>query len=138
METQFINLFWCVCRKERGCGARQEVQPWVGRARVPRPAGLRSLAPAAADLLPCLALSRGQGSGRLRAGLQGSLLSPKPTCPRGAAPKPCGAARPGSTSLGLPGCGLEEGRGCPGRVKAFQAKIPQQKAGSASELKSKC
>lgn len=34
--------------------------------------------------------------------------------------------------------GAGVGADCPGRVKAFQAKISQQKAGSASELKSKC
>lgn len=102
------------------------------------PAGL----PAGTDLLPCLPLFPGSGKWPAVGRAAGIPPLPKPTCPGGGQPhtpgKPWGAAWPGSTSLGLPGWGLERGGGCPGRVKAFQAKIPQQKAGSASELKSKC
>lgn len=75
-------------------------------------------------------------------GCRDSFLSPKPICP-GRSPRPVGklwgVAWPGSASRKAVHTRAREGVGCPGRVKAsFQDKIPQQKAGSASELKSKC
>lgn len=55
-------------------------------------------------------------------------------------PAPGAAPGLGGSSGEQPGQvrGAGVGAGCPGRVKAFQAEISQQKAGSASELKFKC
>lgn len=142
METQLINLFWSVCKKERGCQAPcgRCSRGWAGRVCCLQH-GSAAWLPAGTDLLPCLTLFTGSGKGPAVGRAAGIPPLPQTHLPGGQPPttgKLRGAAWSGSTSLGLPEEGLKRGGGCPGRVKAFQAKIPQQKAGSASELKSKC
>lgn len=116
------------------------LQPWVGKASVLSPSQVHSTgSPSTKTSCPHAHLWQGRGEMGCRLGLRGSLLSPKPTAqgqPQ-AAREAVGAAWPGSTSTGLPMRG-QGGCGCSGRVKAFQTEIPQQKAGSALELKSKC
>lgn len=92
-------------------GTPQEVQ-WVGRARVcPQRGSLLAL-----TCCPAFPCSRGQGSGRLWAGLRGSLLSPNPPARGGTAPHSREAVgsslarqhQPGATRVGA-----GEGRGLP-------------------------
>lgn len=144
MKARFINLFWSVCKKGRGYQAprRRCSRGWAGRACCLHHGSAARLPAGTETCCPGLALWWGQGRGRLRGRAAGIPPLPQTHLPGGGSPRPPGklqgAAWPGSASLGLPAPGTGEGEGCPGRVKAFQAEISQQKAGSASELKSKC
>lgn len=113
------------------------MQQWVGRAcelppspaHIPAPSRADTYCPGQ-DLLP---LDQGRRRGQLWGRAAGIPPLPQAHLPGG---QPQVAGDTAGSSLARAGAG--EGMGCPGRVKAFQAKIPQQKAGSASELKSKC
>lgn len=92
--------------------------------------GSAACLPAAADLLPSLPFSRGQRSGRLRAGLRGSLLSPKPTCPGGSPTLRCGE-HPGQAApaWGYPAGGWRgEGAALEG-LRLFRPKSPNRRQG---------
>lgn len=117
------------------------LQPWVGKASVLSPSQAHSTgSPSTKTSCPRAHLWQGWGEMGCRSGLRGSLLSPKPTA-QGAAPGCQGSCgeQPGQAAPARAAhVGAREGAGCSGRVKAFQTEIPQQKAGSALELKSKC
>lgn len=143
MKAQFINLFWSVCKKRRGCQARcrRRSRGWAGQACCLHHGSTAPLPTGTETCCPRTPLRRGQGRGRLQARAAGIPSLPQ-TCLPGRQPQAAReAARNSLARQRQPGAarvGAGEGAGCPGRVKAFQAKIPQQKAGSASELKSKC
>lgn len=143
MKAQFINLFWSVCKKGRGYRAprRRCSRGWAGRACCLHHGSAARLPAGTETCCPGLALWWGQGRGQLRGRAAGIPPLPQTHLPGGqpqATREAAGSSLARQRQPGAARAGTGQGEGCPGRVKAFQAEISQQKAGSASELKSKC
>lgn len=140
MKAQFINLFWSVCKKGRGCQepCRRCSRGWAKQACCLHHRSTARAPPAPRLVAPAPTFGRVRGEMVRSAGM--SPL-PRTLLARGqpqAAREAVGSSLARQHQHGAAHAGAREVAGCSGRVKAFQTEIPQQKAGSALELKSKC